>query len=99
MAGSNQDRNQTPSPVEDQNRQQQQASAGRQGQLGQTPGPDEQPEQDGSARRQQEQGVVGGGQLGGDQNRPQGSNRSSMSGGSSPNQGQSLEGRSDNQSM
>ena len=96
MAGSNQDWNQSSSGQG----QQQQAGGNQQGQLGQTPGPGEQPEQDGSARRQQEQGVVDDqGKLGGDQNRPQGSSRSSMSGGSSPGRQQSLEGRTDNQSM
>lgn len=93
MAGSTQDWNQTPSPVEDQN-QMQQGSGNQKDQLGQTPGPGDQPEQEGSTNRQQEQGTIGG-----DQNRPQGSNRSSMSGGSSPGRQQSLEGRTDNQSM
>jgi hypothetical protein len=82
MAGSNKDWNQTPSPVEDQNRSQQ-------NQLGQTPGPGEQPEQEGSTNRQQEQGAVS--------DRPQGSSRGAMSGGTTPGRQQSLEGRTDGQ--
>lgn len=91
MAGSNQDWNESSAPVGGQNQQQQ--SGHKKEQLGQTPGPGEQPEQDGSARRQQEQGVIGGTPGGGDQDRPQGSSRGSMSGGTTPGRQQSLEGR------
>ncbi|MDB5295155.1 MAG: hypothetical protein JWO31_1138 [Phycisphaerales bacterium] len=57
MAGSQQDWGSTPSPVADQNRQGKQQGASEP--TGKTPSPGEQPEQEGSATRQQESGAGG----------------------------------------